>query len=438
MEYNPVFPTTIGLAIFTILLSDMVKADDEYLNLHRIDLDGVPELSYPQVCIRTNRQAARIPLNEKLTEFQAKYPSATSEEMMFLMMEWASSGVVGHSWINFFYKDSNGKVKSDQYGFGSQNNDASRQFSFQKCVFLNEKYENIKAKVTSEIKGLYDETDDIAKMFNGVGRIYDNRVYTIYGNCSWFSGRLFNSLVNKRDRIDFAQPFDWDKVAELFGWSELKKLKDLPDPGYIAESIAKVINAAGYNPNWNQGYIKLTGSNVIGFDSALNMSSGEFLSQIPALVDYANFIEAGYYSESLDEIHLFTNNLSQNIELIYSQSTNKLSKKDINEIVIAAFPSPYDHKYGFVINKEGDVIDARDWTLVNKSALKKYANRITAATNYSEEGRVLVLLRPDNNQVDVNRSTGPMYIIYDFENDVVITKPNLIESLSGGGVFRLN
>ncbi len=103
-----------------------------------------------------------------------------------------------HGWI-FFYKDDEGKVQFDGYGFGSDGNQASREFSFQKCVHIEDKnYQQIKQDIAEKEEALYVESKEIAKLFLGIGKDWNGGKYTLYGNCAWFAGNLFNSIVPKK------------------------------------------------------------------------------------------------------------------------------------------------------------------------------------------------------------------------------------------------
>lgn len=78
----------------------------------------------------------------------------------------------------------------------------------------------------------------------------------------------------------------------------------MPDPGYIAESISRTVNGAGWHDNEGSGYGKLTGDTFITADENGLLSGPRNISDYyPELGEDANFISAGYYSESQDKMH---------------------------------------------------------------------------------------------------------------------------------------
>lgn len=423
--------TMLSLALFS-----NVATADEYRNGHRVALEGDPNIGYPQVCIRINRKANRIPLLETYQQFQHDYPDDNIVQLLERMVQWADSGAVGHTWVDLFYKDNEGKVQFDGYGFGSDGNQASREFSFQKCVHIEDKnYQQIKQDIADKEEALYVESKEIAKLFLGIGKDWNGGKYTLYGNCAWFAGNLFNSIVPKDENVNFAQAFDWGTVVPK--WYPLSKYKDLPDPGYIAESISRTVNGVGWHDNEGSGYGKLTGDTFITADENGLLSGPRNISDYyPELGEDANFISAGYYSESQDKMHFFTYNLKQDKEIIVTPYSSDVTFKNIDQKFVAAFHHPSDDNIGMVVTENGHILLTDTWEDTGKKALEAYAGDITAASNYFENGKILILLRPDGEQYDDYQSDGIRFITYDVDQDKILTEPALAEHLTGFDFFK--
>ncbi|OEF22474.1 hypothetical protein [Aliivibrio logei] len=428
---------TATSALVTLALYTGAVNAGQYMNGHRVELKGDKNIDYPQLCIRINRKAQRIPLLETYQQFQTDYPDDTTAELLKRMVAWADSGAVGHTWVDLFYKDDNGKIKADGYGFGSDGNQETREFSFQKCVHIEDKdHEQIKQEMNDKQEALYVESKEIAKLFFNIGKDWNGGRYTLYGNCAWFAGELFNSLVPKKEKINFAQAFDWSTIVPTL--LPLSKLKDLPDPGYIAESLSQTINSAGWYDNDNAGFGKITGDTFIIADAdGLVTGPRSIIDYYPGLKDYATFISAGYYSESQNRMHFFTYNLKQDVEITTKPYSSDASFKNINQKFVAAFHHPSDDTIGMAITEEGNILDIDSLEKMDNSALQEYAGEITAASNYFEGDKILILLRPDGNQYDDHQSNGVRFVKYDFEHDKVLTEPKLAENLSGFDFFKL-
>ncbi|QUM86274.1 hypothetical protein [Moritella sp. 28] len=425
-------------ALVTLALYTGTANADEYKNAHRVELKGDQSIDYPQACLRINRKAERIPLLETFQAFQNQFPDAGMDVLMKLMVKWADSGTVGHTWVDLFYKDDSGAIKADGYGFGSNGNTKERKFSFQKCVYIEDKgYEQIKLEMNAKQEELYEESNEIAKKyFFDIGTKWGKGKYTLYTNCAWFAGNLFNSLVPKNENINFAQAFDWSTIMPSYLPSS--KLKDIPDPGYIAESISKTINTTGWDDNTSSGLGKITGDTFIQANKG-GLVSGprSIIHYYPGLKDYANFISAGYYSVSENRMHFFTYNLKQDVEIIVKPRSSDISFNNINQKFVAAFHQPSDDKIGLGITGEGNIVNIVSKEKLGNSALQKYAGEITAASNYFEKDKILILLRPDGNQSDKHSSNGIRYIKYDFIQDKIITGPKLVETSPKFKFFKL-
>ncbi|MGF1900066.1 hypothetical protein [Aliivibrio sifiae] len=423
--------------LFTLAFFSGAANADEYRNGHRVGLEGNQNLDYPQVCIRINRQANRIPLLETYQQFQHDYPDDNMAQLLERMVQWADSGIVGHTWVDLFYKDDEGKVQFDGYGFGSDGNQANREFSFQKCVHIEDKnHEQIKQDIELKEEALYVESKEIAKLFLGIGKDWNGGKYTLYGNCAWFAGNLFNDIVPKNEHVNFAQAFDWGTVIPK--WYPLSKYQDLPDPGYIAESISRTINSAGWHDNEGSGYGKLTGDTFITADENGLLSGPRHITDYyPELGDYANFVSAGYYSESQNKMHFFTYNLKQDKEITVTPYSSDVTFRNIDQKFVAAFHHPSDDSIGMLVTEEGHILIADSLEDTGNKGLEFYAKDITAASNYFENGKILVLLRPDGAQYDDDKSEGIRFIKYDVEQDKVLTEPEVAEKLSGFDFFKL-
>ncbi|WP_244907440.1 hypothetical protein [Photobacterium iliopiscarium] len=430
-----VIAAILNLSIFNIAYADSI----EYLNIHRVDLKGDQNINYPQVCIRVNRSANRIPIMEKFQEIRSESPNDNFDQFMGKVTKWADSGIVGHTWINLFYKDDNGEIKSKGYGFGSNGNQSFRKFSFQKCVNIqNKTHQEIENDIALKSSDLYKKSINIAKDFLNVGYDWAGGRYTMYTNCAWFGGKLFNAIVPKNEQISYSQPFDYSTIVPKS--FPMSKYRDLPDPGYIAESISKVMSYSGWYSNYNIGYGALTNNTAVTVNrDGLTLQPRSLLAFYPQLTNYVKFIYSGYFSESENKMYLFTNGLANEKEFILTPFTSYLAIKplDTKIKIIAAFHHPYDDKIGLVISNKGEIFTTNNWENTGKTALKPYVKDITSAANYFESGRIMILLRPDDKQTSANKSDGVRFIIYDYDQDKVITAPKLFEKESGFNFLKL-
>lgn len=432
-------PTFMLLALATTSYANVASAG-EFLNPHRVNLTGVAEVGYPQLCIRTNRAPERLPLIEMAKKVVAEHPDASPAELIRLLIDWADSGQMGHAWLDYFYKDANGQIKTDAYGFGSNNNGPERKFSYQKCVSVAGDREEFKAKAEELVTKLGEESKEISHAFGDSGYTWGQGKYSLYGNCSWFAGEIFNTLVPANEAIDYAQPFDWSGIAQMYDIPSLTNVHGLPDPGYIAESISKTINALGANLNHGTGLATLTGDHAVklllkgGYSHSFKPSTF-----YPGVNKYIDFVSAGSFTESQNKMHFFTRNLTQNVEISVTRFGSDFAIKNIDRNdIIAAFPKPYDDTTTMVITTDGDIIDSSTWEKTDSVALKKYAGQITAASNYQGGGNIYVILRGNNEQTDPSKSLGATFIKYNAEYDSVLSEPKPIEELPGYEFFKLN
>ncbi|PSU16253.1 hypothetical protein [Photobacterium damselae] len=421
--------------------STMASADD-YLNPHRLDLDGVESIGYPQICIRTNRTAKRFPLLENAKKIANDNPSDTPKELLHKVIQIADSGDVGHAWVDYFYKDENNQIKSVGYGFGSDNNGAERKFSFQRCVKSNLPHSFFEKKADVVTKALYLESKAISLAFGKSGWPYKGGVYSLYGNCSWFAGRFFNNFVSKNQEINYAQPFDWGIVGKKFDMKYLSLIQDLPDPGYIAESISKTINAISYNANDDQSYALFTGYNGSDLFNSSGIFSNVTKYAYPLnMQSYVKYITAANYSESDNKTHYFTSNLATNYEITvypYNIFRAQFKKLKVSDFIIAAYPNVANDQISMLITNTGDIINSETLEKKTNTALKPYATRISSAMSSRDNGTIIVMLRPNMKQVDPDKTSGVEYIYYNVDEDKVVGEPMPIENLTKDNTFKLS
>ncbi|WP_053074598.1 hypothetical protein [Chromobacterium sp. LK1] len=213
--------------------------------------NGDLSIAYPQICIRTNRTPNKTdmgPIIKMADEIARKFPENQPEQrakaVLYQLTTAFGSGKFGHTWINVFH-DRNGAVSPSSYSYREDhgyvkngNMDKSdRKFSLQRCAPLNSPKKQI--KILEEV--IVPELN-MASYFAGqaMGMSKTNPVngaYTPIHNCAWFSGIVWNVLM--QEEHVFAQSFNGAAHADLWGMPFMKAMKFIYEPGMVAEGLKK-------------------------------------------------------------------------------------------------------------------------------------------------------------------------------------------------------
>ncbi|WP_099350482.1 hypothetical protein [Erwinia amylovora] len=219
---------------------------------------GDPSIGYPQICIRTNRNAQRTDLKivtEKTNEIADQYPENKVERAKHVIAALNSifgGGSFGHAWIIIFNSEKEGDYSSyayhQGYGYvhngdteGHTNDSNKRGFSYQHIVSLDRK--KITALENNIIPGINVISTAIAYAMGYSPAEGRQGVYSAVTNCSWFAGHVWNLVTS--ENIEFAQPFPGIDYAERWGIDACYLLSRIADPGVIAESLS--ITDIGYD-----------------------------------------------------------------------------------------------------------------------------------------------------------------------------------------------
>lgn len=214
---------------------------------------GDPNVSYPQISIRTNRTPERTNLNEVVKRANSaaeQYPIEDKENrskaVLKELTEYFGSGSLGHAWIIIFNSNKPGDCTTygyhEGYGFvkngtaGDQNDRPDRKFNVVRTLPLdpNKQPEELEKTI---IPALNQESAYTAQLMGLPVANPLNGAYTPINNCSWFAGKLWNYVTE--DGLNFEQDFDGAEHADYWGMPVLNAIKTIADPGMIAESISK-------------------------------------------------------------------------------------------------------------------------------------------------------------------------------------------------------
>ncbi|WP_251711749.1 hypothetical protein [Lactococcus ileimucosae] len=258
MRKNKIFSIVLIAFTFGILgalmPSTTVKARTMDIDTSQYEPTGNPNVSYPQISIRTDRAPERTNIAEivKLAdEAAAKYPigdsAHRSKAVTKRLISYFGSGSLGHAWIVIFHSNKPGDYTS--YGFhevfgwvknGSSyftDDSAGRKFAVEKTLPLGDdktSCENIEKTIMPHLS---EESVAIARMM-GVYVFWPSRgAYSPIGNCAWAAGNLWNAVTG--DNLNFEQEFDGAAHASDWGMPFLNGVTKIADPGMVAESIAK-------------------------------------------------------------------------------------------------------------------------------------------------------------------------------------------------------
>lgn len=241
-----------------------LKIEWGYLNSSNINPTGDPSLGYPQICIRTNRDAQRTELNavtKKANEIADRYPDNKVERAKNVITALNSvfgGGSFGHAWIIIFNSEKEGDYSSyayhHRYGYvhngdtGGHTNDSNKRgFSYQHIVPVERK--KIIALENNIIPGLNVISTAIAYIMGYYATEGREGAYSAITNCSWFAGNVWNLVTS--ENIEFEQPFAGIDYAERWGIDACYLLSHIADPGMIAESLSGT--DVGYDRLVNRG-----------------------------------------------------------------------------------------------------------------------------------------------------------------------------------------
>ena len=215
---------------------------------------GDPNVSYPQISIRTNRTPERTDLNDVISradkaasQFPSDDQADRSKAVLAELTSYFGSGQLGHAWIIIFNSNKEGDYTSygyhEGYGFvkngtaGDTNDRPDRMFNVSKTLPLKNAEETEKNLETKVIPELNKTSVQFANAMGITVEKPENGAYTPISNCSWFAGNVWNAATG--DSLIFEQDFDGAAHADNWGMPFLSSITKIADPGMIAESIAE-------------------------------------------------------------------------------------------------------------------------------------------------------------------------------------------------------
>lgn len=244
--------TTTSFALQTQVSAAMLTG----INADKSAPTGDPDVSYPQISIRTNRTPLRTDLNDVVgradkvaSQFPVNDQANRSNSVLKELTSYFGSGQLGHAWIIIF--NSNKKGDYTSYGYhegagyvkdGTANNindRPDRRFNLSKTLPLTNVEETKNNLETKIIPKLNNTSVQIANAMCISVEKTENGVYTPINNCSWFAGNVWNAATG--DSLIFEQDFDGKAHAKNWGMPFLSMVTKIADPGMIAESIKSTI-----------------------------------------------------------------------------------------------------------------------------------------------------------------------------------------------------
>lgn len=255
MTVGAIFMMGYGLLTSEIASAQSFEPISERgINADKSAPTGDPNVSYPQISIRTNRTPERTDLNEVITRANGaadQYPIEETENRSKAVLEeltaYFGSGSLGHAWIIIFNSNKIGDSTTygyhEGYGFvkngtaGDQNDRPDRKFNVVRTLPLNDPNKQPEELEKTIIPELNKESYFTAQIMGLPVANPLNGAYTPINNCSWFAGKLWNYATE--DGLNFEQDFDGSEHADYWGMPFLNAIKTISDPGMIAESISK-------------------------------------------------------------------------------------------------------------------------------------------------------------------------------------------------------
>ncbi|OEG18622.1 hypothetical protein BCR23_13360 [Enterococcus quebecensis] len=213
---------------------------------------GNQDVRYPQIVIRTNRTPERTDMNDVIKKADTaadQYPFEDKENRAKAVTQELTkefgSGRFGHTWIIIFNSNKKGDATTygyhEKYGFvkngtaGDRNDNPERKFHVERVLPLDENMTTEKLE-KEIIPALNEQSAEVGKIMGIPIENPSNGAYTPINNCAWFAGNVWNSATN--NGLLFTQNFDGVTHGNYWGMPFLSMVKEIADPGMVAESLA--------------------------------------------------------------------------------------------------------------------------------------------------------------------------------------------------------